>query len=42
MPDEFISPPDEPRMPAGSGARNIPELEKPADDTVYVDPLEVE
>jgi hypothetical protein len=40
MPDEdFVPPPEEPQMPAGSGAWNIPELEEPDDDTEYVDPL---
>lgn len=42
MSEPFEAPPEEPKMPAGSGARGIPELEKPEDDTEYVDPLEAE
>jgi hypothetical protein len=41
MPDEFIPPPAEPQMPPG-GARGIPDLGKPEDDTEYVDPLDAE
>lgn len=42
MTDPFIPPPDEPPMEPGTGAKNIPELDKLEDHTIYVDPLEAE